>query len=103
MDAPAPANPHTLRSLLTLAWPIALTSATQSVIGFGVAVMVAPLGEDALAAVTTGAMNVFAFIMLPMGTAFILQSFSSQLRGRGDLLGIQRYAYYGLLLGVAAG
>jgi MATE family multidrug resistance protein len=99
----APAQKHSLRSLLELAWPIVLARATQSVIGFGDALMVAPLGEDALAAVTTGSLNVFAFIILPMGTAFILQSFAAQLRGRGDLGGIQRYAYYGLILGLIAG
>lgn len=104
MDAPAPAESKpSLRALLTLAWPIVLTRATQSVIGFGDALMTAPLGEDALAAVTTGSLNVFAFIILPMGTAFILQSFASQLRGRGDLRGIQRYAYYGLVLAALAG
>lgn len=101
MDAPV--RKHSLRSLLTLAWPIVLARATQSVIGFGDALMVAPIGEDALAAVTTGSLNVFAFIILPMGTAFILQSFAAQLRGRGDLNGIQRYAYYGMLLGALAG
>jgi MATE family multidrug resistance protein len=102
MNAPA-APQHSLRSLLTLAWPIVLARATQSVIGFGDALMVAPLGEDALAAVTTGSLNVYAFIILPMGTAFILQSFAAQLRGRGDLSGIQRYAYYGMILGLIAG
>lgn len=92
-----------LRSLLTLAWPIVLARATQSVIGFSDALMVAPLGEAPLAAVTTGALNTFAFIIFPMGIAFIIQSFASQLRGRGDLSSIPRYAYYGLSMAAAAG
>jgi MATE family multidrug resistance protein len=92
-----------LRALLTLAWPIILARATQSVIGFGDALMTAPLGEAQLAAVTTGGMNTFAFIILPMGAAFILQSFASQLRGRGDLSAIPRYAYYGLAMALGAG
>jgi MATE family multidrug resistance protein len=102
MDAPA-AQKHTLRSLLTLAWPIVLARATQSVIGFSDALMSAPLGEAPLAAVTTGGINVFTFIILPMGTVFILQSFAAQLRGRGDLAAIPRYAYYGLGLAALAG
>ncbi|HSC89371.1 MAG TPA: MATE family efflux transporter [Polyangiaceae bacterium] len=92
-----------LRTLLTLAWPIVLARATQAVVGFCDALMTAPLGEKALAAVTTGAMNVFSFVMLPMGTTFILQSFAAQLRGRGDVSGARRYAYYGLLLALGAG
>jgi MATE family multidrug resistance protein len=95
--SPVPTTPS-LRSLFTLAWPIVLSRATQSIIGFCDALMVAPLGEDALAAVTTGALNTFAFIILPMGTTFILQSFAAQLRGRGDTSGLPRYAWYGLSL-----
>lgn len=91
-----------LGTLLRLAWPVVLARATQAVIGFCDALFVAPLGERPLAAVTTGAMNSYAFIILPMGTAFILQSFSAQLRGRGDLEAVRRYAWYGLFLAVAA-
>jgi MATE family multidrug resistance protein len=91
-----------LRSLLTLAWPIILARATQSVIGFTDALLVAPLGEEALAATTTGGLNSFAFIILPMGTAFIVQSFVAQLRGRGDFVGARRYAVYGLALAAGA-
>jgi MATE family multidrug resistance protein len=64
--------------------------------------MVAPLGQEALAATTTGGLNAFAFIILPMGTVFIVQSFTSQLRGQGDLVAARRYAYYGLAVAVAA-
>jgi MATE family multidrug resistance protein len=92
-----------LRTLLTLAWPVVIARATQSVIGFSDAFLISPLGEDALAAVTTGALNTFAFIILPMGTAFIVQSFAAQLRGRGDLEAVDRYAFYGLLLAAVAG
>jgi len=62
--------------------------------------MVAPLGKEALAATTTGGLNAFALTILPMGTVFIVQSFTAQLRGRGELDAARRYAYYGL--GVAA-
>jgi MATE family multidrug resistance protein len=65
--------------------------------------MVAPLGEETLAAVTTGALNIFAVIILPMGTVFIVQSFASQLRGRGELSAVDRYALYGLGLALGAG
>jgi len=59
--------------------------------------MVAPLGQDALAAVTTGALNVFGLFILPMGTVFIISSFASQLYGRGDHGGARRYGFYGLI------
>src|SRR5262245_64915689 len=95
-------QPASLRALLSLAWPVILARATQSVIGFCDALMVAPLGEEPLAAVTTGALNTFALIILPMGTAFILQSFTAQLRGRGELSAVKRYASYGLLLALLA-
>ena len=104
MPSAAPDSLRTrLRVLLSLAWPVVLTRATQSVIGFCDALMVAPLGEAELAAVTTGALNSFALIILPMGTVFILQSFVSQLRGRGELGRVTRYAQYGLLLSLLAG
>ncbi len=92
-----------LRTLLSLAWPIVIARATQAVVGFSDALMVAPLGEDTLAAVTTGALDVLTFVMLPMGTVFILQSFAAQLRGRGDMAGVRRYALYGLVFAAVAG
>lgn len=92
-----------LRTLLTLAWPVILARATQSVIGFCDALMVAPLGQDALAATTTGGLNFFAVIIFPMGTVFIVQSFTAQLRGRGDLEAVPRYAFYGLIVAALAG
>ncbi|HVJ14103.1 MAG TPA: MATE family efflux transporter [Polyangiaceae bacterium] len=100
--SPAKEGPS-LGSLLGLAWPIVLTRATQSVIGFTDALMVAPLGEDTLAAVTTGALNCFAVIILPMGTVFILQSFAAQLRGRGEMDKLPRFAWYGLGLALFFG
>lgn len=99
----APGTTTRLRTLLTLAWPIVIARATQAVIGFCDALMVAPLGEDALAAVTTGALNVLTFIMLPMGSVFIVQSFAAQLRGRGDLEAARRYAVVGLAFAALAG
>ncbi len=95
--------PSDLARLLHLAWPIVLSRATQAVVGFCDALMVAPLGEASLAAVSTGALNIFAVVMLPFGSAFILQSFASQLRGRGDWETAGRYGYYGLLLAVGTG
>src|SRR5690242_15242898 len=92
-----------LRTLLSLAWPIVIARATQAIIGFTDALMVAPLGEDTLAAVTTGALDVLTFVMLPMGTVFILQSFAAQLRGRGDMEGVRRFAIYGLVFAAFAG
>ncbi|MEZ4380172.1 MAG: MATE family efflux transporter [Nannocystaceae bacterium] len=86
------------RALLSLAWPIVLARSAQAVIGFSDAAMVAPLGEDALAATTAAATNTMAAFILPMGIVFIVQSFAAQLAGKGDLDGARRYAYYALLL-----
>ena len=92
-----------LRLLLALAWPVVLARATQAVVGLGDALMVAPLGEDALTATTTGAVNSFSAIMLPMGTVFIVQSFVAQLVGKGRAGEARRFAWYGLLIAAVAG
>jgi multidrug resistance protein, MATE family len=92
-----------LLRLMALAWPIIIQRATQSVVGLADALMVAPLGEEALAAVTTGAFDTFAVIILPMGTVFIVQSFAAQLNGRGDLGAARRYAWYALWLAGLSG
>ena len=97
------AEAPTVRTLLTLAWPIILARATQAVIGFADALQTAPLGEEALAAVTTGAINTMNAIVLPMGLVFIVQSFAAQLKGRGELVAARRYAYYALLLAGISG
>lgn len=91
-----------LKGLLTLAWPIVISRASQVVVGVCDALMVAHLGDASLAATTTGAMDVFALLILPMGVAFIVSSFASQLFGKGDLAGARRYGYYGLALAVCA-
>jgi MATE family multidrug resistance protein len=90
-----------LRALLGLAWPIVVYRSSQVVIGIADAVMVAHLGAAALAATTAGALNAFNFFILPMGTVFIVSSFSSQLFGMGDLRGARRYAWYGLAVAAA--
>ncbi|MCA9681039.1 MAG: MATE family efflux transporter [Myxococcales bacterium] len=92
-----------LRALLALAWPVVLSRSAQAVIGFCDALMTAPLGEESLAAATTGAVNTFALMILPMGVVFIVQSFASQLSGKHDLAGARRYGWYGLMLAVIAG
>lgn len=92
------AAPSLLRQLLRLAWPIVLARSAQSVIGFSDALMTAPLGESALAAVTTGSLNFFALVIFPMGLAYIVQSFAAQFKGRGDDAAARRYGHYGLIL-----
>jgi MATE family multidrug resistance protein len=87
-----------LRALLTLAWPLVVSRASQVVVGLCDALMVASLGEAALAATTTGALNTFALLILPMGIAFIVSSFAAQYFGKGDLAGARRYGCYGLVL-----
>jgi len=100
---PADEPDYGLRALLVLAWPVVVARSTQAIIGFCDAVMTAPLGEAAMAAVTTGAMNAFALIILPMGIIFIVQSMASQFKGKEDHAAARRYAYYGLILTAITG
>jgi len=93
----------TLKTLLTLAWPVIVQRAAQVVVGFTDAVMVADLGEASLAAVTTGSTNSFLAFILPMGMVFVVASFSSQLFGKGDLAGARRYGWTGLVVALLAG
>jgi multidrug resistance protein, MATE family len=98
-----PAGRSRFSALLDLAWPVVLARATQGVIGFSDAVLIAPLGEEPLAAVTTGALNALALLSLPMGTVYIVQSFAAQLRGRGETAAAVRYGWYGLSIAAVAG
>lgn len=85
-----------MRALLTLAWPVIVSRASQTVVGLADALMVAHLGESALAATTAGSLNAVAAFILPMGVVFIVSSFASQLSGRGDASSARRYGWYGL-------
>jgi multidrug resistance protein, MATE family len=99
LAAPAPAvRPvPSLRILLALAWPLVVSRACQVVVGLFDSLMTAGLGEESLAASSTGALNSFMLVILPMGTVFIVSSFTAQLVGRGDAAGARRYAIYGLI------
>ncbi|HWU89052.1 MAG TPA: MATE family efflux transporter [Kofleriaceae bacterium] len=92
-----------LRPLFALALPMVLARATQSVMTFADALFVEHLGTGAIAASATGGFNVFLFTMLPTGTVFIVQSFVSQLAGRGAADDAPRFAWYGLLIAALAG
>ncbi len=95
-------HPSRLTTLLSLAWPIVVSRSTQVVVGLADALMVAHLGEDALAAATTGSMNAVAAFIFPMGLTFVIASFSSQLTGKGDAAGARRFGWYGLWVAVGA-
>jgi MATE family multidrug resistance protein len=90
-----------MAALLGLAWPVVISRASQVVVGLSDAVMVAHLGQPALAATTTGAMNTFTLFIFPMGIVFIVASYASQLFGKGDAPGAIRYGVYGLLVALA--
>ncbi len=92
-----------LSVLLWLAWPVVLARSTQAVIGFCDVLLVAPLGDAALAAAATGSLNAFAIGIFPIGMAFIVQSFAAQLTGAGDEAGARRYGAYGLVLAAGTG
>jgi MATE family multidrug resistance protein len=91
-----------LRTLLRLAVPMVLARASQSVITFADAIQVKQLGFKAIAATATGGLNVMGFVILAMGTTFIVQSFVAQLAGRGDRDDAPRFAWYGLAIALAA-
>lgn len=95
-------EPPSLRALLALAWPIVVARSTQVVVGLCDAAMVAHLGESALAATVTGAMNALNVFILPIGIVLIVSSFSSQLAGRGDRAGARRHGWYGLAVALGA-
>ncbi|MGD9601218.1 MAG: MATE family efflux transporter [Gammaproteobacteria bacterium] len=92
----------TPRTLLTLAWPVIVSRSTQVVVGLADALMIAHLGESALAATTTGGLNAFAGFIFPMGIAFVIASFSAQLTGRDDAVGARRFGWYGFALALVA-
>jgi MATE family multidrug resistance protein len=91
-----------LGSLLALALPMVLARASQSVITFADAIQVKDLGAGAIAATATGGLNVYGFVILPMGMAFIIQSFVAQLAGRGRTPDAPRFAWYGLAIALFA-
>ncbi len=95
---PTSSPPVSLRTLLTLAWPIIISRASQTIIGLSDILMVAHLGAAALASTATGSMNAFTVLILPMGISFIVSSFASQLYGKGDIAGARRYGWYGLVV-----
>ncbi|HEY1546488.1 MAG TPA: MATE family efflux transporter [Kofleriaceae bacterium] len=91
-----------LAMLMRLALPMVVARATQSAITFADAIQVKHLGTDAIAAVATGGLNAQLFVFLPMGIAFIVQSFVAQLVGRGEREQTRRFAWYGIAISVAA-
>jgi MATE family multidrug resistance protein len=90
----------TIGQLVGLAAPVVVSRSAQVVVGFTDAAMVGQLGESALAATTTGAMNVFNILVLPMGIVFVVQSFAAQMTGKGDAAGARRFGWYGLALAI---
>ncbi|HEY1098504.1 MAG TPA: MATE family efflux transporter, partial [Myxococcota bacterium] len=91
-----------LWQLLALALPVVVSRSAQVVISVTDAAMVSELGENALAATTTGGMNTFNVLVLPMGIVFIVQTFAAQLMGRGDVGATRRFAWYGLGIAMIA-
>jgi len=96
--APAAITRPSFGQLLALAGPVIVSRAAQVVVGFTDAAMVGQLGEAALAATTTGGLNTFNILVLPMGIVFVVQSFAAQLTGKGEVVAARRYAWYGLAI-----
>ncbi|MBA3459360.1 MAG: MATE family efflux transporter [Deltaproteobacteria bacterium] len=91
-----------MRVLVALALPMVLARATQAVVTFADAIQVKHLGASSLAATATGGLNFLGLVILPMGTVFIVQSFVSQLVGRGEHAEAPRYAWYALAIAAIA-
>src|ERR1700729_2985140 len=91
-----------LATLMRLALPMVIARATQSAITFADAIQGKHLGTDAVAAGATGGLNAQLFVFLPMGIAFIVQSFVAQLVGRGEREETRRFAWYGIAIAVTA-
>ncbi|CAN5917302.1 MATE family efflux transporter [soil metagenome] len=90
----------TLRNLLSLAMPMVLARASQSVITLADTLQTKHLGPEAIASVATGGLNIIGFCALAMGSVFIVQSFVSQHVGLGERDETPRYAWYGLAIAV---
>jgi multidrug resistance protein, MATE family len=103
MNQPPSTHAPSVRALLALAGPMIIARATQAVDGFADTYQVHHLGNDAIVATATGGLNCYGVIMLPLGMAFIVSSFVSQLEGSGRRHETARYAWYGLLLALFAG
>ena len=88
--------------LLKLALPIVISRSTQVVVGITDAAMVGHLGQDALAATTTGATNAMMLFVFPMGLVFIVSSFASQHMGKGEAGAARRYGWYGVWVAALA-
>jgi multidrug resistance protein, MATE family len=88
----------TFRSLLKLALPMVISRSTQTLVSFADLLMVAPLGTQAIAATATGATNSYALLIFPLGTCFLVQSFSAQYFGKGDITSARRFGWYGLAI-----
>jgi MATE family multidrug resistance protein len=89
------------RPLLRLAWPVVISRSTQVVVGISDAVMVSHLGPSSVAATSGGGFNALSLFILPMGTVFVVSSFSSQLAGAGEPRAARRYGWYGLAVAAA--
>ncbi|QQR90575.1 MAG: MATE family efflux transporter [Myxococcales bacterium] len=91
-----------MKKLIRLAGPLVVTRSTLAVTGIADAVMVSPLGEEAVTSVTAGAVDLINFAMLPLGIVHMVQSFASQYAGKKDIVTSQRYAVYAIGIALLA-
>ncbi|HEX7838470.1 MAG TPA: MATE family efflux transporter [Kofleriaceae bacterium] len=101
-DATARPLEPVLSRLLPLAIPLALGKSTEAVRAFVDALVVAPLGHAPLAAVTTGAADLYILIVLLTGIVTIIETYAAQTAGTGDLAATQRYGWYGIVIALAS-
>lgn len=92
-----------LRRMLRLAMPLIIIQLSVTGMQFADALMVAPLGEDALAAVLPAGLVFFLPIAFSMGLLSSVNTFVSQSLGRGDRKGCGRFGGTGLVLAIVCG
>ncbi len=85
-------------TVLRLALPMVVSRMTQTIVSASDLAMVASLGTASIAATATGSGNSFLLLIFPLGTVFLVQSFSSQYFGKGDRHSARRFGWYGLLI-----
>ena len=102
MKIPATAEGGT-GELLKIAYPLILTTASNTVMQFINRVFLAHYSPDALAACVPGGILSFAFLCFFMGTATYTNAFVSQYYGKGRTASVSIAVWQGVWFSLASG
>ncbi len=92
-----------LRELARVAYPLILSTASNTIMQFTNRVFLAHYSPDALAACVPGGLLAFVFGCFFVGTASYTNAFVSQYYGRGKTASVSVAVWQGVWLGLAAG